>query len=311
MRNRMKRVILILVLIGIFSVSISNHLPSQVRRVVAIASRNAQFYTEPLEGFRKSCTHNVRSFMLTNDELENSRILSQARNIKPDLILLIGSFAAVKFVPMPTDIPIVYCMILKPANLDLTASNITGVSLEIPYSIKLNYLQRLNPNIQRVGLLYNPNNMSEIADELAKASTDADIELFTASVISSVDISDALKAFKEKDKIEALYLPPDNTLLEKRTFEYITLFSIQNRIALIAPTAKFVKMGGLIAADVDLQGIGHHAGIIANRIIAGEDPSSIPPENPKEFILALNTRVASLIGLKIPPSLMNNAKIYK
>jgi len=69
-------------------------------------------------------------------------------------------------------------------------------------------------------------------------------------------------------------------------------------------------MGGLIAADVDLQGIGRQAGIIANRILAGEDPSSILLEEPKDYILALNTRVASLIGLTIPRSLMNNAKVY-
>lgn len=311
MKMRMKRITFVIVLAGIFLVLISNHLLSQARRVIAITSRNAQFYTDPLEGFRKSCTHNVRSFILTDDEYENRRMLSQARSMEADLILLIGSFAAIKFAPIPTDIPIVYCMILKPETFDLAGFNVTGVSLNIPHSIKLNYLKRLSPNIRRVGLLYNPNNISEIEDEMTKASADANLELFTAPVISSADISEALKAFKENDKIEALYIPPDNTLLEKSVFEYITLYSIQNRIALIAPTAKFVKMGGLMAADVNLQGIGRQVGIVANRIIAGEDPSSIPLEDPKEFILAINTRVASLIGLKIPSYLLDNAKIYK
>jgi len=307
----MKKIIIFLVFSGIILLLISIHLQSQAKNVLVIVSRDAEFYTRPLEGFQNSCRHPVNSIILTSNQNENARLIQNARNTRADLILLIGSSAARSFAPVPSNVPIVYCMILQPTAFGLTGSNVTGVSLEIPHSVKLGYLKRLSPNIKRVGLLYNPNNMSEIADDMAKASEGANIRLFVAPVNSPADISNALKNFKDKDKIEALYIPQDSTLLEKRTFEYITLFSIQNRLALVTPTAKFVKMGGLMAADVDLLGIGRQVSNIANRIIAGSNPATIPPESPKEFILALNTRVASLIGLSIPSSLIDDAKVYK
>jgi len=308
MRDYMKKIVLLLVFAGIILLLISIHLQSQAKNVLVIVSKDAEFYTKPLEGFRRSCRHQVSSITLTSDASENARLIQNARNIRANLILLIGSGAAKSFTPIPSNVPVIYCMILQPEALGLTGSNITGVSLEIPHSVKLEYLKRLSPNVKRIGLLYNANNVNEIVNDMARASAAADIELFTAAVNSSAEISNALKGFK--DTVDALYLPQDRTLLEKRAFEYITLFSIQNRIALVIPTAKFVKMGGLMAADVDLVGIGRQVGNIANRIIAGSNPAAIPPEKPKEFVLALNARVASLIGLEIPPSLMNNAKIY-
>ncbi len=307
----MKRTILLVILGVIILVFIANHLPSQSKNVFAIASRNAKFYIDPLEGFKRSCTHNIRGFILSTSERENASSIARVRDGNPDLVLLIGSFAASSFDFKSMNIPVVYCMILNPEGRGLTGPNITGVSLEVPVSTELSFLKTLAPNISRIGLLYNPQSMQKVADDLARETVSRNMELFTAPVNSSAEIANALKGFKDRDKIEALYLPMDSTLLEKRTFEYINLFSIQNRIALLTPTAKFVKMGGLMAADVDLQGIGRQAGAMSNRILAGTSPSSMPPESPQEVMLALNSRAASLIGLTIPPTLMNSAVIYK
>jgi putative ABC transport system substrate-binding protein len=306
----MKRIILLLILGITILVFLANHLPSQSKNVFAIASKNAQFYTDPLEGFKRSCTHNITGVILSENEQENMRNIANVKNGNPDLVFLIGSYAASSFDFKSTNVPVVYCMILDPEGHGLSGPNVTGVSLDVPVSAELSFLKTLVPNVRRIGLLYNPQSMQKVADDLARETTTRRMELFTAPVNSSAEIANALKGFKDKDKIEALYLPMDSTLLEKRTFEYINLFSIQNRIALLTPTAKFVKMGGLMAADVDLQGIGRQAGTIANRILAGTSPSSIPPENPHEVILALNSRAASLIGITIPPTLMNSAVIY-
>ena len=305
----MKKKLLMLILGGIFFLLICVDLQPQAKKVAAIVSRNAEFYTKPFEGFRESCSHQVIPFILTSNESENSRILQRARNERADLILLIGSFAASSFNPRPSGIPIIYCMILQPETFGLTGSNVTGVSLDIPVSKKLDYLKELSPRMRRIGLLYNPDNMREIAEEIAKDANARNMKLIPAEFRSFAEISSAVKGFT--GKVDAIYLPKDSTLLEKKTFEYITLFSIQNRIVLFVPTTKFVKMGGFMAVDIDLAGIGRQAGITANRILAGSQPSSIPLESPKEIFPYYNPKVASLIGLEISSSFKSIAKVLE
>jgi ABC-type uncharacterized transport system substrate-binding protein len=52
------------------------------------------------------------------------------------------------------------------------------------------------------------------------------------------------------------------------------------------------------------------AGVIANKIISGTEPKSIPVETPSSTKIVVNKRVADTIGLPIPTTI-KDIEIYK
>ena len=96
-------------------------------------------------------------------------------------------------------------------------NNISGIYLEVPHFVKLDYLKMISPNIKQLGLLYNPNTMPKILEELTEACIDRGLEIYASPIRSSADLGNALKNFQTIIKVDALYLPQDNIFLDKST----------------------------------------------------------------------------------------------
>jgi putative ABC transport system substrate-binding protein len=65
-----------------------------------------------------------------------------------------------------------------------------------------------------------------------------------------------------------------------------------------------VAAGGLVSYGVDRRHLYRRAADYADKILRGAKPENLPVEQPTQFELIINLKVAKTIGLDIPPTLL-------
>ena len=65
--------------------------------------------------------------------------------------------------------------------------------------------------------------------------------------------------------------------------------------------------GGLLSIGADRQEMFRQAAFFADKILKGANPGELPVELPAKFELVINLKAASVLGIKIPQSILLRA----
>ena len=90
------------------------------------------------------------------------------------------------------------------------------------------------------------------------------------------------------------------------TFLLIHL-ATERRLPLASYRKESVQQGALFSYAPDDAAIGWRAAEYVDRILKGARPPDLPVEQPTEFELVINLKIAKALGLTIPPSLLARA----
>jgi putative tryptophan/tyrosine transport system substrate-binding protein len=191
------------------------------------------------------------------------------------------------------------------ASLARPGGNVTGISDDAAAlsTKRLGLLKAMSPNLQRVAMLWNKDDlgMTQRYDASARAAQEMGVAVQPLGVREPDDFNEAFAAM-DRDPPEAILMVTDSlTLLNrKRVFDYAAM----HRLPAIYEQDFMARDGGLMSYGADPQESFDRAAALVARIFQGAKPADLPFEIPTRYLFVLNLKTAKAMNLSIPTTLL-------
>lgn len=227
---------------------------------------------------------------------------------KKDLVFGIATPSAQQLANNITDIPVLFSAVTDPASAKILNSNVTGTSDKVDnVSQQLDLLLKLNPNVKKIGVLYNPseqNSLVQIA-EIQKRAKEKKLEVVLQGITNFGELAQATKNLLTQ--VDALYLPTDNLVVSG--MQLITSEAINAKKIVVVSENSSVEIGALFTMGIDYYELGKRTGQMAVEILNGKPVSQVPFETSKQLKLYVNKKTAKALGIDINNALFKGAEI--
>ena len=215
---------------------------------------------------------------------------------KKDLVFGIATPSAQQLANNITDIPVLFSAVTDPASAKILNSNVTGTSDKVDnVSQQLDLLLKLNPNVKKIGVLYNPseqNSLVQIA-EIQKRAKEKKLEVVLQGITNFGELAQATKNLLTQ--VDALYLPTDNLVVSG--MQLITSEAINAKKIVVVSENSSVEIGALFTMGIDYYELN------------GKPVSQVPFETSKQLKLYVNKKTAKSLGIDINNPLFKGAEI--
>ena len=316
--NLVKKLSLVIIIFFLLCHNLSAH----EKTIVIVKSSSSTPFLKAVEGFKKEIRKSeIEAILIEYDVFDQSKgegqIAQKIRDLKPDLIVTIGSRSTAIVSQKIKDIPIVFCMVLNPVSSrfvqsmrssghqDPAENNLSGASLDIPVRIQLEKFKLIVPKLKKLGVLFTQDSKQVIV-EAKRVCKNIGIELVPELIYSEKEIPEAVEALAQE--VDGLWAVADTVIFTPQSTQYILLYTLRNGFPFMGLSPSFVKAGALFTLACDHKDVGRQAGELALRVLSGEKPSQIPITIPRMIYLCLNLRTAEQINLKIPKKIVSVAK---
>ncbi len=241
-----------------------------------------------------------------NDQSACQTIASKFVGDGVDLIYAIATPAAQAAAAATTDIPIVGSAITDYAasglvkDNDKPGTNVTGASDLTPVAEQLQMMQKVLPDVKKVGLLYcSAESNSDIQIASAKEELDAlGIAYDEYAVSSSNEIQSVVES--AVGKVDALYAPTDNTIAAGAA--QVGQICKENKLPFITGEEGMCEAGGLFTLSINYTDLGKLAGEMAVKILKGEAKAAdmaIEHLSTEDLVVVKNEEMAAAIGVDL------------
>lgn len=244
------------------------------------------------------------------------RIRSGARELvefEPDVLFGRSTPVTKALLNETHTIPIVFVVVSDPVGDGLVTSvarpggNVTGfTNVEASLGGKwLGLLRDIAPNVSRVAVIFNPKTSPggglyywRLIQDAAMSTT---IKATAAPVEDATGIRQTIDAFAQEPKSGMVVLPDVLTTAQRKLIISITT---RHKLPTIYAYRYIAAEGGLASYGVDVADLYRRAAGYIDRLLRGEKTSELPVQAPVKFELAINLKVASALGLTVPPTLL-------
>lgn len=234
----------------------------------------------------------------------------------PNVIVAISTPSAQSAAQAAKQTPVIFSAVTDPINaklvkqLESPGGLVTGVRDFAPADKHLDLITRLVPQAKRIGVLYNAgeSNSVSIVKFLKQSAVDRQLTIEEATVSNSAEVANAARSLV--GKVDAIYVPTDNTLVS--ALNSVLQVGIQNQLPVFSGDNESVEKGAIASLGFNYYDIGKQTGKIVARVLNGESPGNISVESPAKVELAVNPQAAAQMGVKIPDALLQEAvKVVK
>ena len=241
-------------------------------------------------------------------------VLNKMVKAKVDLIFTAGTPTGVAAhrITSGSTIPVVFGVIADPAaagvidNLTSPGGNMTGVKLAANQARRLQFLLEIAPSIKRILIPYNPKDAasSSAVAQVKKVAAVYGVEIIEKMAHNDPEVFELLSHLPER--LDAIFLVPGTTV--NIHLQRVLAIARSRKLPVSGPSLIQVEEGALTAYGFNHYEAGMQAARIADQVLRGANPGDLPVETAESF-LAVNLKSAEEIGLQIPYSILQQAKI--
>jgi ABC-type uncharacterized transport system substrate-binding protein len=280
------------------SVDVRPDIPSTPpRRDVAILFKNAPGYAEVVAQLRKMLPLESYRVTLVDVEAEDSRRILESLRPRPRLFVVAIGLPAARIARDQLNAPVIFAQVFNYQELLVNGRAIRGVTAMPPLDLQVQDWKKLDPKLQRVGLIVSPTHTELIpqAERAAKA----------AAVTIKHGISDSdretLYVFKRlAPQIDGLWLLPDDRILSPTVLHELLSYAASHGVRVCVFSDALLQWGALMSASPTPEAIARTLRRVLESMIA-DGATAVPAMTPlSEFVVHINVQVAGRLGLSFP-----------
>jgi putative ABC transport system substrate-binding protein len=263
-------------------------------------------------GYLEGRDYRVETRFASDDTSRLAAFAAELVALKVDIIVALTTISASAAHKVTREIPIV-TNAADPVGNGLAASlshpggNVTGTtSLNVELAAKrVDLLRQIVPGIQRVGILYNPDNPTELAGlrEFESACNRIGLRPVRAPARNANELAAAFQTLN-RASVQG-FVMTSSSLLESR--EKIIEYAARSRLPAIYARSVLAEEGGLIAYGPDYLAVYRRCAGYVDKIFKGAKPGDLPIAQPDKYELVINLKTAKTLGIKVPDALLVRA----
>jgi putative tryptophan/tyrosine transport system substrate-binding protein len=290
-------------------VALSCLLPTQAHaagaEIAILKSSDLKAYSDAIEGFKATAPGGATyiEYDLRGDLERGKQLARKIRASDSSLVVAVGLKAALAAKLEIVDIPVLYMMILDPLKHRLNADNMTGVLLEIPTDRQFKVMRTFLPTLRRIGMLYDPDKTATKLKEAEPRAATHEFQLRGFPVGNEKEVPQQLRMLLSE--ADALWLVPDSTVLTDESIRFILESALAKQVPVVGFSSELTRLGALLSLSIDYGEVGREAGVLARRILNGEQPLSLKPVSVQRIRITVNLKTARYLGVTIPKELDN------
>ena len=177
---------------------------------------------------------------------------------------------------------------------------VTGVYLGYPYLAMVQTIRQVLPKARRVGTLFTPGEINSVLAQKGFVAPlkAAGLELVSLPVNGPTEVADAALSVCQSG-VDVFCQLSDN--LSSSSFPAIARACAMAKTPLFTFAQAQVNAGAVLGVGFDFADNGRETGLLAARVIRGEDPSRIPFHATDKVRRTVNLDNARRFGVSVPP----------
>jgi putative ABC transport system substrate-binding protein len=267
-------------------------------RTAVVVSRKIRPYIQVMEGVLQEMAEQDLSadpdlFFL---EPENRQVLDQVtKRLKGggyDLVCAVGQDAASLVWGSGVTSQKMYAAVLDPASVPGLPPDACGISLRIPVPLQVAAIAGTFPQVNRIGLLFDPQHNAWFLDAARNAARELDLEIIPMPVTGRARIAPVLK--DHLGRVQLIWMIPDSTIISEKIIHYVIKQGLYQNTGVIGYNPFFTRSGALFSFEFDYRALGRQAGEkLVTRVTTGKCLTDAPV-----FSLIVNEKVADKLQVR-------------
>jgi len=185
--------------------------------------------------------------------------------------------------------------------------NVTGVGSFPPVEATVDLIQKLVPHVKAVSTVYNNSeaNSVKVIGVAREAFRKRGISLQEVTATNTSEVFQSAQVATYRN-VQAMWVTGDNTALQG--FDSIVKATSAAKLPLFINDPEFTSRGAVACVGLGWYPAGEAGGVLAARMLRGEDPAGIPFQEVAEQKLLLNEQVAGKLGITFPADVLKAAQ---